>query len=614
MHIRLYNILWIKWNAEFRKLFWRMDLKRLVFKLVLMLAVLMTGRGVFCGGLPAKAEESVGPRPDFRRVLILFPAEAGPRVRDEFMAGLKEVRERHEEERLEFMRKWRESAPERERKKQEREEELVRTWGENGAGLEDADTLSMLSGEPEMSYAGPSFLYDAEVIPVRLNGPWRTGEEGPLADDFNKVTSAGNHFGAVIVVASDEIASQVAGMFKSENREHFPIVGDSRDGRIAVVFAGVSSFDESLRRESIARRTGAVPREYGNYAIVHPADPWPNADLALRLFPNTKKVVLLASGKNWDAGQETALRSKLGPGKTLKTVLLPDGEKTEDGLEVFRAEVEAECQADTVIVSLSSVEWGLDPVEWLPDDFDACPVFADTPPTRKNAVGGFCRSMNKLAVQVGDLLEELSKDPLEVSGKNIPTTIVENDELWINEAAMKRYRLKTSDFPEKTILTNTKTKKAPVVKVYRTWTKKRILLLLAANAAVLFGLALFTLSAVRAIRRRRRLSEAVYDSLPVRVFVMDRDGRFLEYHKQYGEVEQVGEFPWKNINDVPWLRNIGAGMAVCEAFDSGKTVVREFVIDGERRVVVLSSTPSDVFGKPAVIAVSSDFPEQKPQA
>ena len=54
-------------------------------------------------------------------------------------------------------------------------------------------------------------------------------------------------------------------------------------------------------------------------------------------------------------------------------------------------------------------------------------------------------------------------------------------------------------------------------------------------------------------------------------------------------------------------------MAVREAFDSGKTIVREFDIDGECRVVVLSSTPSDVFGRAAVVAVSSDSPQHNPQ-
>ena len=89
----------------------------------------------------------------------------------------------------------------------------------------------------------------------------------------------------------------------------------------------------------------------------------------------------------------------------------------------------------------------------------------------------------------------------------------------------------------------------------------------------------------------------------------DREGRIIDYHMQYGEVEQKGELLWKNINEVPWLRDAGIDKAVREAFDTGKTIVREFDIDGERRVVVLASTPSDVFGRAAVVAVSSDLPQ-----
>ncbi len=604
-------------------------MKRFVLKLILTLFVLLTGRSVFDCGMPARAEQ-MQPPPDFRRVLILFPAEAGPHAQEEFMAGLAEVRERHEAEYRELMRKWRESAPERERKKKEQEDELVRKYGEDWWKAKEHH--SMLPEEREMMYVKPSFLYETEVLPVQIENPLHQSG-GPLPDDdFRKLYEAKGQYGAVIVVASDEIARSVARIFGMGNP---PLKKQSLDGGIAVVFAGVSSFDESLRRYTDPG--DSARKELNNFAIVHPADPWPNVDLALRAFPKTKKVVLLASGMNWDEKKEAVLRDMLGPGKMLKTVLLPDSvtpssqvkgndsqtmrqqypspaEVPGEKIEAFRAAVRAEVQPDTVIVSLSSFEWGLSPVEWLPSDFDACPIFSDTPPMRKNEVGGFCRSMKKLAVQVGDLLEELGKAPLQSSRQTIPTTIAESDDLWLNEAALKRYRLKLSDFPDNGVLANTTTQKAPKIRVYQTWTRKRIFLLLAANAAVLSGLGLYALLSIRAIRRKRRLSEAVYDSLPVRVLVTDREGRIIDYHMQFGEVEQKGELLWKNINEVPWLRDIGMDKVVREAFDSGKTLVREFDVDGERRVVVLASTPSDVFGRPVVVAVSSDSPEHKTQA
>jgi len=424
-------------------------------------------------------------------------------------------------------------------------------------------------------------------------------------------------FEALIVVASDKITSELNSFARNYNR----MVEPKRDDMV-ILFAGVSSFDESVReprKDGDATSRAIFPNAF---AILHPVDPWPNTELALSVFPKTKKVILLTSGKIWNAEVETAYRSKLGPGKTLKTILIPEIPKrdvTEADIKElknkFATDLKAEIQPDTVIVSLSSIEHGEDPVEWLPDKFDACPVFSDTPPVRKNEVGGFCRSMNKLALQVCDLLEELSKDSLYLSRKNVPATIAESDDLWINEAAQKRYGIDLlADFPENVIVANTTTKKAPQRRVYPTWTKKRIFALLAANAAVLFVLTAITLLSMRARRRRRNLSEAVYDSLPVRVLVTDREGRIIDYHMQYGEMEQTVEIPWRNINSVPWLQDIDAGKAVREAFDTGKTIIREFVVDGERRVVVLSSIPSDVLGRAAVIAVSSDFPETKPQA
>lgn len=604
-----------------------MDLKRLLFKLFLFCAVLMAGRSLFDCGLPARAD--LLPEPlHFKRILILFPAEAGPRAQEEFLTGLAEVREQHEAEYRELMRKWRETEPERKVRKQAKLDRIAEQFGENWwEDIEDPDVFSMLPEEREMMYVHPSFLNETEVIPVRVENSFHSSVVLP-DDEFRKLYEAKGRYTAVIVVASDVIASSIANLLDGDYDINFKT--KNLNGELAVVFAGVSSFDEKLRIYTDTR--DSERKELNNFAIVHPADPWPNVDLALRAFPNTKKVVLLASRVNWDEKKEAALRDKLGPGKMLKSFLLPDSVTPSDSvpgdysqvmrqqypslgevpgaeIEAFRAAVQAEMQPDTVIVSLSSFEWGLDPVEWLPADFDACPVFADTPPTRKNAVGGFCRSMKKLAVQAGDLLEELGKAPLEASRQNLPMTIPESDELWLNEAALKRYGLKLSDFPENGVLANTATKKAPRIRVYQTWTRKRIFALLAANAAVLGGLALVTLLSIRARRRRRVLAEKIYESLPVRVLVTDREGRIIDYHMQYGEMTQTGEIPWRNINSVPWLQDIDAGKAVREAFDTGRTIIREFEVDGERRVVVLSSTPSDVFGRAAVIAVSSDMPK-----
>ena len=613
-----------------------MDLKHLFFKLVLTTVVLMTGRTVFDCGTTAKAEMPEPP-PDFKRVLILFPAEAGPGAREAFMAGLEEARARREAEYREIMRKWHEAAPEREQKRKELEAELVARYGENWSEkLEDGDQRLLADEKQNLR---PSFLYFPDVLNVPLEEQPGVGERkfdlGKMEFPYNEWDEG---FGAVVVVASDEIASELARLIRSGNPvKSLPLRNPADGSDLTVVFAGTSSFDESLRRETVPAGSGLdTVVEHNIFAIIHPDDPWPNIDLALRTFPQTRKVILLTSAKIWDDDKETACRAKLGPGKTLKTILLPgaassgkmNGDRSlilrqqytslaegpGEEIDAFRAAVEAEMQPDTVIVSMSSFEWGLDPVEWLPAAFDACPIFADTPPQRKNAVGGFCRSMKKLSAQVGDLLEELGKAPLETSRKGIPTTIAEDDDLWLNEAALKRYKLNVTDFPVNAILANTTTRKAPQVRVYKTWTRKRVLLVLAVNGAVLFGLAVFTLLSARARRRRRMLSEKVYDSLPARVLVTDREGRIIDYHMQFGEVEQKGELLWKNINEVPWLRDIGMDQAVREAFDSGKTVVREFVVDGERRVVVLSPVPSDVFGRAAVIALSSDLPGGKSPA
>ena len=557
-------------------LFWRMDLKRLFLILILIAAALSTVWTFFSVGSEANAQEPKPIPPRFGKVLVLFSAETPKEDRDAFLDGLEEARLRHQQDYRELVRKSAEYSSER------------------------------------AFYHNPWFLEAVDVQMIRQlynttsERAWALEQLLPLLGGQNW-----QGFEALIVVASDKITSELNSFARNYNRRVEPIRDD-----MVILFAGVSSFDESVR-EPQTECDKTDPAIFPNaFAILHPVDPWPNTELALSVFPKTKKVVLLTSGRIWNEEMGTAYLSKLGPGKTLKTILIPEIPKrdvTEADIKElknkFAESLKAEIQPDTVIVSLSSIEHGQNPVEWLPDNFDACPVFSDTPPVRKNEVGGFCRSMNKLAIQAADLLEELSKDSLYLSKKNVPATIAESDDLWINEAAQKRYSIDLlAGFPENVIVANTTTKKAPQRRVYPTWTKKRIFALLAANAAVLFVLTAVTLLSMRARRRRRNLSEAVYDSLPVRVLVADREGRIIDYHMQYGEMEQTLENPWRNINSVPWLQNIDAGKAVREAFDTGKTIIREFVVDGERRVVVLARTPSDVFGRAAVVAVSSDTP------
>lgn len=549
--------------------------------------------------------------PRFQKVLVLFSADTTKEDRDAFLAGLEEVRLRHLKDYHEIVRKWweiRETESEKEYdggtgeyrnpaawERFTMEQEFERDFYHNPYFLKLVD-VRMIRTEKGLAY------YDRSSYPA----PFRPSDLDSL--NWNLATKHLRKGVAVIVAASDEIAAEVTRKIREET-EFLPVSDDT-----VVLFAGVSSFDESVR-EPQESDDGAIEPAKAPYAfaIKYSADPWPNTDLALSVFPKTKKVILLAPEKLWNEEKETAFKAKLGPGKTLKTI--PMSEVDEGGRSdadlatirnMFAASVKAEIQPDTVIVSMSCVESGQDPVSWLPEKFDACPIFADTKPVYPSSVGGFCRSMENLGVQAAELLEQLGGDSLDHN--KLPPSVLEDDALWLNEAALKRYGLKASAFPDSAILMNTKSNQAPRVRVYQTWSKKRICLLLAANAAVLFGGFLFALVTIRAIRRKRKVSEAVYDSLPVRILVMDRDGRFLEYHKQYGEVEQKGDFPWENIADVPWLQGLGVLDIVHEAFDSGKTVVRELEIDGERRVVVLSCTTSEIFGRPAVIAVSSDSP------
>ena len=571
--------------------------------------------------------------PRFLKVLVLFSADTTKEDRDAFLAGLEEVRLRHLKDYHEIVRKWEEYRDDEAERRGptvkdydeaawERflgEQDFERDFYHNPFFLKLVDVRMVRTDKADTSYGfSYTFYGDGKPVPLwDLNSldaqGWGIRRE-PRSDSLNAGGPVFEGAEALIVVASDGISAAVNRMIRDD------YFAASRRDDVVVLFAGVSSFDESVR-EPQENDNGAIEPAKAPYAfaIKHTADPWPNTDLALATFPMTKKVILLTPEKLWNEEKETEFRAKLGPGKMLKTIQMPKIEieyKTEADIatikNLFAESVKAEIQPDTVIVSISSVEDGQDPVSWLPEKFDACPIFADTKPVYPSSVGGFCRSMEDLGVQAAELLDQLDGDLLK--NNKLPPSVLEDDALWVNEAALKRYGLKASAFPESTILTNTNSNQAPRVRTYPTWTKKRILLLLVADAAIPFGLFVFALISLRAARRKRKIAESVYNALPVRILVMDRDGRFLEYHKQYGEVEQMGEFPWKNIQDVPWLQGVGVLDIVQEAFDSGKTIVRELEINGEPRVVVMSCTTSDVFGRPAVIAVSCDSPDRKPQA
>ena len=544
-----------------------------------MMSALLAAWTAFSFGPAAAAEATKPGPPKFQKVLVLFSAGTTREDRDAFLAGLDEVRLRHFQAYSEALRQQRESATDETARRQ--------AAASFNPGFLDVVDVQMIRTDRQNPFYDSSQveprLWDLESLPhhTRLNDPAE----------------------ALIVVASDAISADLTRMIR------MGFLG-SRANETVVLFAGVSTFDESIRLPQ-----GTEPAKAPHaFAIQHPGDPWPNTDLALMSFPKTRKIILLAPRGWWSAEKMEKYREKLGPARSVKVLLLPElprSDVTEADIEAlkeeFTASVKAEIVQETVIVSLSSVETGEDPISWLPKDFRTCPIFADTKPSRPSSVGGFCRTMDALGGQAADLLEHLSEDSL-VKNK-LPAIIIENDDLWLNSHAVRKYGLKTSSFPENAMLTNTSSTRAPVRLGY-TWTRKRIAALLLANAFGFFCVVAYVLYSVRRARLKRQIAESVYSALPVRIIVMDRDGRLLEYHRPYGEMEHVGEFPWKNIGDVPWLRGLGILEVVHEVFDSGKKSVREFVVEGQPRVVVFSRTESDVFGRPAVIAVSSHSPDR----
>lgn len=562
--------------------------------------------------------------PRFQKVLVLFSADTTKADRDAFLAGLEEVRIRHLKEYREIVRKWWEYRKAESEKDYDEaawdrftlEQEFERDFYHNPWFLKLVDVQMVRTDKAffPLENAGPVFdprndlsspLWDLNSLDVRGWGIrselWSDFwiAEGPIFADAE----------ALIVVASDRISTAVNQMIQ-DGSFTAPLKND-----VVVLFAGVSSFDESIRERQM-KGDGAIDPAKAPYAfsIRHSPDPWPNTELALSVFPKTKKVILLTPEKCWNAEMENEYRAKLGPGKTLKTVPMSEiGEKgrTEADIEEmknrFAATVQAEIAPDAVVVSMSSVETGQDPASWLPAGFDACPVFTDTKPVFPSAVGGFRRSMKNLGVQTAELLERLSEDSLR--NNKLPPLVMEEDELWLNATALRRYGLDASAFPGAN-LTDSESGEVVTPAEKRSWAWKHIRLVNAVIAALFLASFAFLLLSVRGGRRKRRLAELIYGALPARVLVMDREGRIIAHHSQYGELEQNAEFLWKNIGEVPWLQTIGAIKIVREVFDSGKTVVHELEIDGERRVVVLARTPSDVFGRPAVIAVSSISPER----
>ena len=541
-----------------------------------MMSALLAAWTAFSFVPAADAEETMPGPPTFRKVLVLFSARTTSDDRDEFLGGLEDARLAHLLDYSEFVRKGREAEPE--------------SNPRHAAALRP-DFLEVVNVQMIGTDRQNPF-YDASRVEPRL---WDL-ESLPRFAQLNDPAEA------LIVVGSDAISADLTRMIRLGFLE-------SRANDMVVLFAGASTFDESIREPN-----GTEPAKAPHaFAIRYQGDPWPNTDLALTSFPKTRKIILLAPRRWWSAEKIEQYREKVGPACSVKTLFLPDvpgRDVTEADIkelkEQFAASVNAEIEpGKTVIVSLSSVETGEDPVSWLPEKFKECPIFADTKPARPSSVGGFCRSLDQLGVQTADLLERLSEAPL--PRNKLPAIIPENEELWLNSHAIRKYGLKTADFPENALLMSTSSARAPVRLGY-TWTRKRVAALLLVYTFVIVCILAYMLRALRKARCKRQISESVYGALPVRIIVMDRDGRLLEYHKPYGEVERVGSFPWNNINDVPWLQGLGIGETVHEVFDSGKKSVREIVVEGEPRVVVFSRTESDVFGRPAVIAVSSDKP------
>lgn len=364
-------------------------------------------------------------------------------------------------------------------------------------------------------------------------------------------------------------------------------LSDSVPQELALVFCGYEDWSSRLKEKHsnmVAMTVKYMPAE--------------TVELGLKMLPGAREVLFVSS----DTSGSAALQNLVGPQtsfKECKISVLQSGGKTRQ--DILQAITQLPAQSFVVLGALNvSDKAALGTDETLIRAMAAQeapkPCFATTlMPIHFGAVGGYGVGAKEFAKETSDLIKTvMSKSASSVPAINlipIPT---------VDISTALKFNLETDLLPPET---------KKLFEPLPSWNPSTRTLILALSLSVislvsLVGMIFF----YRRHRRFTRRTMAIFNELPVRVTVVDRENRPLFCQMERG-LRSPSSSGTPKLCDFKEMDPAQVKNTVAWVLQTRDQTTIRYEEEGRKRIISCSPLEKNVFGTDAIVAVSQDVNE-----
>ena len=344
----------------------------------------------------------------------------------------------------------------------------------------------------------------------------------------------------------------------------------------------------------------AFPEEWRQHhpnttAVIRRIDPRTNIHFGLKLFPERKHVVLLASRFGWSDRQDMTLRNEFAGICDFTTVYISDTERDSAFRKLATAPADAFIVSNDWDIYLPSI--GSRSTMWyqLMQVRDDLPIIGRRRVLLDFAVGGYMSSIEEVGKKTAALTAQLANSRGSSPAEKIAPVVID-EECVINYKRINYWEYDKDAIPAD----------AEWVNRPQSWTERNQELLI--TLAILFTvlLAFFLGSLIYFFKYRRMTSRflAIHGHMPLLVAAYSTSGEVLYAHVPFNDPDAS-----QNLEDLRTALTNTIRVEMAETAISGKTMTVNRKHGDKNYTVTLTKLDKRIFKHEAVLVVAQDTTE-----
>ena len=352
----------------------------------------------------------------------------------------------------------------------------------------------------------------------------------------------------------------------------------------AVILSNMKSFPDEWRQH-----------HPNTTAVVRQIDPRTNIHFGLKLFPERKHVVLLASRFGWSDRQDMTLRNEFAGICDFTTVYISDTERDSAFRKLATAPADAFIVSNDWDIYLPSI--GSRSTMWyqLMQVRDDLPIIGRRRVLLDFAIGGYMSSIEDVGKKTAALTAQLANSRGSSPAEKIAPVIVD-EECVINYKRINYWEYDKDAIPAD----------AEWVNRPQSWTERNQELLI--TLAILFTvlLAFFLGSLIYFFKYRHMTSRflAIHGHMPLLVAAYSTSGEVLYAHVPFNDPDAS-----QNLEDLRTALTNTIRVEMAETAISGKTMTVNRKHGDKNYTVTLTKLDKRIFNHEAVLVVAQDTTE-----